>query len=129
MVTCWLNFLFKMQFLRVNRRKKQRFFPAEPFFLVLYMIVYQSALIPSKLPCPKKFLVTHQCWDFCGSLGWDFFFEFFKNYLRTSFSREHLRWLLLGSNSSIEYCLENLDCCSCFACRVVAKLAGKWGGG
>ena len=24
------------------------------------MIVYKSALIPRKLPCPKKFLVTHQ---------------------------------------------------------------------
>ena len=53
-----LNFLFKMQFLRVSRRKNRRFFPAGPFFLVLYMIVYQSALIPRKLPCPKKSLVT-----------------------------------------------------------------------
>ena len=29
-----------------------------PFFLVLSMIVYQSALIPRKPPCPKKILVT-----------------------------------------------------------------------
>ena len=30
-----------------------------PFFFVLYMmIVYQSALIPRKLPCPKTLLVT-----------------------------------------------------------------------
>ena len=35
-----------------------RFFPAGPFFLVLCMIVYQSALIPTKFPCPKKILVT-----------------------------------------------------------------------
>ena len=25
-----------------------------PFFLILLMIVYQSALIPRKPPCPKK---------------------------------------------------------------------------
>ena len=53
-----LSFSFKMQFLRVSRRKNRRFFPAGPFSLVLYTIVYQSALIPRKLPCPKKFLVT-----------------------------------------------------------------------
>ena len=53
-----LNFSFKMQFLRVSRRKNQRFFPAGPFFLVLYMIAYQSALISRKLSCPKHFLVT-----------------------------------------------------------------------
>ena len=53
-----LNFSFKMQFLRVSRRKNRRFFPAETFFLVLYMIAYQSALISRKLPCPKKFLAT-----------------------------------------------------------------------
>ena len=52
-----LNLSFKMQFLRVSRRKNRRFFTAGPFFLVLYMSVYQSALIPRKLPCPKKFLV------------------------------------------------------------------------
>ena len=34
-----LNFLFKMQFSRVSRRKNRRFFPAGPFFLVLYLIV------------------------------------------------------------------------------------------
>ena len=53
-----LNYSFKMQFLRVSRRRNHIFFPAAPFFLVLYMIVYQSALIPKKHPCPKKFLVT-----------------------------------------------------------------------
>ena len=52
-----LNYSFKMQFLRVSRRRNQIFFPAAPFFLVLYMIVYQSALIPKKHPCPKNFLV------------------------------------------------------------------------
>ena len=46
-----LIFLFKMQFLR--------FFPVgQNFFLLLYMIVYQSALFATKLPCPKTFLVT-----------------------------------------------------------------------
>ena len=50
-----------MQFLRVSRRKNRRFFPAENFFFVLYMIIYQRALIPSKLPCPKK-LVTPWFW-------------------------------------------------------------------
>ena len=30
-----LNFSFKMQFLRVFKRKKQRFFLAEPFFFAL----------------------------------------------------------------------------------------------
>ena len=40
-----LNFSFKMQFLRVSRRKNRRFFPAGSSFLLLYMIVYQSVLI------------------------------------------------------------------------------------
>ena len=53
-----LSFSFKMQFLRVSRRKNRRFFPVGPFFLVLYMITYQSALISRKLPCPKNFLIT-----------------------------------------------------------------------
>ena len=53
-----LNFSFKMQFLRVSRRKNRRFFPAGPFFLALYMITYQSAPISRKLPCPKNFRVT-----------------------------------------------------------------------
>ena len=52
-----LNISFITQ-LQVSRRKNWRFFPTGPFFLVLYMTVYQSALIPKKLPCPKKFLVT-----------------------------------------------------------------------
>ena len=55
-----LNFSFKIQFLRISTRKNRRFFPAGPFFFVLYMIVYQSVLTQRKLPCPKKFLVTHQ---------------------------------------------------------------------
>ena len=53
-----LNFSFTMQFLRVFRINSRRFFPAGPFFLALYMIIYQSDLILKKLPCPKKFLVT-----------------------------------------------------------------------
>ena len=57
-----LNFLFKVQFLRVYRRKGWRLYPVGPFFFVLLMIVYWSSLIPRKLPCPKKFLVTHLFW-------------------------------------------------------------------
>ena len=53
-----LNFSFKVQFLRVSRRKNRRFIPVGPLFFVLYMIVYQSALIPIKLSCPKKIMVT-----------------------------------------------------------------------
>ena len=58
MVICGLNFSFKVQFLRVYRRRNWRFFSAGPFFFVLLMIVYRSTLIPRKLPCPKTFLVT-----------------------------------------------------------------------
>ena len=47
-----------MQFLRVSRKKTEIFPAGQNLFLVLYMIVYQSALIPRKLPNPKKFLVT-----------------------------------------------------------------------
>ena len=47
-----------MRFLRVSRQKTGCFLPVGHFFLVLQLNVYQSALIPRKLPCPKKFLVT-----------------------------------------------------------------------
>ena len=57
-VICGLDFWFKMQFLRVSGEKNLEMFPAGPFFHVLYMIIYQSALIPRKLSCPEKFLVT-----------------------------------------------------------------------
>ena len=63
-----LNFAFKMQFLGVSKRKNRRFYPEGPFFLVFYMIAYQSALISRKLRCPKNFLVNapttlvfHEC--------------------------------------------------------------------
>ena len=39
-------------------KKSPKFFPAGPFFLVLQLNVYWSALILRNLPCPKKFLVT-----------------------------------------------------------------------
>ena len=52
------NFSFKMKFLRVSKGKHVDFFPAWPFFLVLLVNVYQSAITRRKLPCPKKFLVT-----------------------------------------------------------------------
>ena len=55
MVIYALNFSFKMQFLRVSRRKNRIFLPAGPFFLLLYMIAYQSTLISRKLPCPQNF--------------------------------------------------------------------------
>ena len=57
-----LNFSFKMQFLIVFRRKSQRFFPTAPFFFVLYMIAYQSALILRRLLWPKYFFVTRLGW-------------------------------------------------------------------
>ena len=52
------NFSIKMKFLRVSRGKPVDFFPVGPFFLVLQVNVYRSALIRRKVPCPKKFLVT-----------------------------------------------------------------------
>ena len=51
-----------MQFLTVSRRKSQEFFPTAHFFFVLYLTAYQNALIPRKLLCPKKFLVTRLGW-------------------------------------------------------------------
>ena len=59
-----------MQFLRVSRRKNRIFSPEGPFFLVLYMIVYQSALISKKLLCPKNFLVTrlHLAFNFAWNI-------------------------------------------------------------
>ena len=53
-----------MQFLTVSRRKSQEFFPTAHFFFVLYLTAYQNALIPRKLLCPKKFLVTRLGWLF-----------------------------------------------------------------
>ena len=47
-----------MQFLKVSKTKNRRFCSVGPFFLVSQMNVYRSALIPRKLPSPKKFLVT-----------------------------------------------------------------------
>ena len=59
----WLwSSVVKMQFLIVSRRKSQEFFPKRPFFFVLHMIAYQSALIPRRLLWPKKFLVTRLGW-------------------------------------------------------------------
>ena len=52
-----LDFSFKMQLLRVSRRNR-KFFYAGSLFCVLQMIVYGSPLIPTKLPCPKKILIT-----------------------------------------------------------------------
>ena len=51
-----------MQLLIVSRRKSQEFFA--PFFFVLYMIAYQSVLIPRKPLFSKKFLVTRLGWLF-----------------------------------------------------------------
>ena len=53
-----------MQFLIVSRRKSQEFFPTAPFFFLLYMIAYQSVLIPRILLYSKKFLVTRLGWLF-----------------------------------------------------------------
>ena len=55
-----LNSSFKMQFLiKSFQEKKPLIFLCGAFFSRLFMIVYQSALIPRKLPCPKKFLDVH----------------------------------------------------------------------
>ena len=54
----WVHFSFKVHFLRVYRSKNRRFFFVGPFFFILQMIVYRNALIPKKLSCSKKFLVT-----------------------------------------------------------------------
>ena len=47
-----------MKLLRASRQNNRRFFPCGAFFPVLQVKAYWSALIPRKLPCPKKFLVT-----------------------------------------------------------------------
>ena len=52
-----LNFLFKVYFLGVSRRKNLIFFPCRSF-LSRVVHVYQSVLIPRKLASPKKFPVT-----------------------------------------------------------------------
>ena len=57
-----ISHLNKMQFLIVTRRKSQEFFPKASFFFVLYTIAYQNVLIPRKLLCSKKFLVTRLGW-------------------------------------------------------------------
>ena len=54
-----LNFSFKLH----CRRKKTKFFPAGHFFLCSRWNVCQGALIPRSLPCPDKYLVTHQCYN------------------------------------------------------------------
>ena len=52
-----------MQFLmQVSRRKSEEFCSTAPFFFVLYMIAYQSPLIPRRFPWPKKRLVTRLGW-------------------------------------------------------------------
>ena len=47
-----------MKFLKISLQKAIDFFPAGSFFLMLQVNVYRSALIPTKLPFPEKFLVT-----------------------------------------------------------------------
>ena len=46
-----------MQFLGVSWRKSSKFFPVRPLRFLAFD-EYQSALIPRKLLCPDKFLVT-----------------------------------------------------------------------
>ena len=47
----------KENFWQFPVEKIRNFFPAGLFLFVLQVNVYQSALIPRRLPCPKKFLV------------------------------------------------------------------------
>ena len=56
-------------------KKSPKFFPAGPFFLVLQLNVYRSALILRNLPCPDKFLLTRlSFWPSCYS----WYFRFHK---------------------------------------------------
>ena len=43
-------------------KKSPKFFHVGPFFLVLQLTVYRSALILRNLPCPEKYLVTCLHW-------------------------------------------------------------------
>ena len=52
-----LNFSFKMFWVYLEK-KSPKIFPAGPFFLLLQLHVYRSALILRNLPRPEKFLVT-----------------------------------------------------------------------
>ena len=56
----WAKFLILNAILKSFQEKKLEIFPCGAFVsrVVLYMDVYQSALIPRKLPFPKNFLVT-----------------------------------------------------------------------
>ena len=103
MVIYVLNFSFKMQLLRVSRKKNRRFFPAGSLFLVLYMITYQSALISRKLPRRKNFLVTRLVYYSSNNGHWRsvqvfiliFFKESLKNYVKQIF------WILIYCNPLI----------------------------
>ena len=103
-----------MQVLRVSRRKNLRCFPVEPFFLVLYMITYQSALISRKLPRRKNFLVTRLVYYSSNNGHWRsvqvfiliFFKESLKNYVKQIF------WILIYSNPLIRTWYVKKMCCS-----------------
>ena len=56
----WVKFFISSAVFKSFQEKNRRFFPAGPFFVVLWMIVYRSAIIPRKLPFSKKFLLTRQ---------------------------------------------------------------------
>ena len=53
-VHLWITYAIQNVVLRVSRRKNSKIF----FFLCFIQIFYRSTLIPQKLPCPEKFLVT-----------------------------------------------------------------------
>ena len=62
----WVKSLIYNAIFESFQEKSWRLFLAGSFFLALYMIIYQSALIPKKIPTPKKFLATclkHLCWS------------------------------------------------------------------
>ena len=57
-VSTWVESSIQNVALRVSRGKASKFFPAGPFFFCLWRKVYQSALTPQNLPCPKKVLIA-----------------------------------------------------------------------
>ena len=55
----WAKFLILNVILRVSSRKKKHIFSLRGFsFMCCRWNIYWRALIPRKLPCPEKFLVT-----------------------------------------------------------------------
>ena len=61
------------RFIYVSRKNYPKFFPAGPFFLVLQLNAYRSALILRNFPCPEKFLVTRLEYELFSGILWFLF--------------------------------------------------------